>query len=162
MALPADRWGSFTLKKLELNTKSPPELRAISQSANLSIGSGCSGLFRTASIRVDWLPSPLMNVRCWGKSRRHLLSRSLSAFDPGCVKTPTPNLRVEFPSRFRRCRNQLHWQLLSEERQLRKQFWASLARAPFHTAWTRFGRCILLKRPRSAGKYPLLHPSDVE
>src|SRR5258705_13029907 len=33
----------------------------------------------------------------------------------GCVKTPTPNLCVEFPSRFRRCKNQLHWQLLSEE-----------------------------------------------
>ena len=31
-----------------------------------------------------------------------------SELNPGCVKTPTPNLRVEFPSRFRRCRNQLH------------------------------------------------------
>jgi len=39
----------------------------------------------------------------------------MSAKGPGCVKTPTPNLRVEFPSRFRRCGNQLHWQLLLEE-----------------------------------------------
>src|SRR6266852_9168441 len=77
----ADRWGSFTRKKLELNTKSPPELRAISQSANLSISSGCGGLFRAASIRVELAAVALMNVRCWGKSRRHLLSRSFSAFD---------------------------------------------------------------------------------
>ena len=34
---------------------------------------------------------------------------NLVANDPGCVKTPTLNLRVEFPSRFRRCGNQLHW-----------------------------------------------------
>src|SRR6266852_5807097 len=77
-----DRWDSFTRKKLELNTKSPPELRAISQSANLSISSGCGGLFRTASIRVELAAVALMNVSCWGKSRRHLLSRSFSAFDP--------------------------------------------------------------------------------
>src|SRR5271156_2517779 len=38
-----------------------------------------------------------------------------SGLGPGCVKTPTRKLRVEFPSRFRRCRNQLHWQLLSED-----------------------------------------------
>ena len=33
----------------------------------------------------------------------------------GCLKTLTFNLRIEFPSRFRRCGNQLLWQLLSEE-----------------------------------------------
>jgi hypothetical protein len=32
-----------------------------------------------------------------------------SALDPGCVKTPAPNLRVELPSRFRRCRSRLYW-----------------------------------------------------
>ena len=42
------------------------------------------------------------------------LLESMSASDPGCVKTPTRKLRVEFPSRFRRCKNQLHWPLLSE------------------------------------------------
>ena len=34
--------------------------------------------------------------------------------DPGCVKTPSFNLSVEHLSQFRRCGNQLHWQLLSE------------------------------------------------
>src|SRR6266446_9529929 len=77
-----DRWGSFTRKKFDLKAKSPPELRVISQSANLSISSGCGGLFRAASIRVELAAVALMNVRCWGKSRRHLLSRSFSAFDP--------------------------------------------------------------------------------
>jgi hypothetical protein len=32
---------------------------------------------------VELAAVALMNVRCWGKSRRHLLSRSFSAFDPG-------------------------------------------------------------------------------
>jgi hypothetical protein len=104
-----DRWGSFTRKKLEFNTKSPPELRAISQSANLSISSGCGGLFRAASIRVELAAVALMNVRCWGKSRRHLLSRSFSAFDPGCVKTRLSQGRAELfsqllsPKRSRWC-----------------------------------------------------------
>jgi len=34
---------------------------------------------------------------------------------PGCVKSPTANLRVESQSRFRRCRNQLHCQPMPEE-----------------------------------------------
>jgi hypothetical protein len=33
----------------------------------------------------------------------------ISAFDQGGVKTLTFISRVEFPSRFRRCGNQLHW-----------------------------------------------------
>jgi len=32
-----------------------------------------------------------------------------------CVKSPSFNLRVEHLSQFRRCRDQLHWQLLSED-----------------------------------------------
>jgi hypothetical protein len=42
-------------------------------------------------------------------------AKSPVAIDPGCVKTLTFNLRVEYPSRFRPCGNQMHWQLLSEE-----------------------------------------------
>src|SRR5258705_9014866 len=62
-----------------------------------------------------------------------------SAFDPGCVKTPTLNLRVEFPSRFRRCGKPIALATSVRRRQLRKQFCASLAQASFHTAWTRSG-----------------------
>src|SRR5882762_4086729 len=32
----------------------------------------------------------------------------MSVAGPGCVKTPTLNLRVEFLSQFRRCGNRLH------------------------------------------------------
>jgi hypothetical protein len=39
----------------------------------------------------------------------------MSALGRGCVKTLTLDLRVELPSRFRRCENQLHWQHLSAE-----------------------------------------------
>jgi hypothetical protein len=74
-----DRWEWFIRKNFEFNTESPPELRAISESANLSISSGFS---RAASIRVESAVVALMNVRCWGKGRRHLLSWSFSALDP--------------------------------------------------------------------------------
>src|SRR6266566_7472220 len=57
---------------------------------------------------------------------------------PGCVKTPTLNLRVEFPSRFRRCGKPIALATSVRRRQLRKQFCASLAQASFHTAWTQF------------------------
>src|SRR6266576_659182 len=50
-----------------------------------------------------------------------------------------PNLRVELPSRFRRCRSRLCRQLSFGGRQLRKQFRASFAEAHFHIAWTRSG-----------------------
>src|SRR5712671_6109526 len=40
--------------------------------------------------------------------RKSDLGAVRSAFDPGCVKTPTLNLRVEFLSQFRRCGNRLH------------------------------------------------------
>src|SRR5258707_5950654 len=63
----------------------------------------------------------------------------MSAFDPGCVKTPTLNLRVESPSRFRRCGKPIALATSVRRRQLRKQFCASLAQASFHTAWTRSG-----------------------
>src|SRR6266404_4576905 len=39
----------------------------------------------------------------------------MSALGPGCVKTPTLNLRVEFLSQFRRCGNRLHRRLLLRE-----------------------------------------------
>src|SRR5713226_4852955 len=39
----------------------------------------------------------------------------IDVIDPGCVKTPVFNLRVEIPSRFRRFANQQHWQPLPEK-----------------------------------------------
>ena len=66
----------------------------------------------------------------------------MSESDLGCVKTLTFNLRVEFPSRFRRCGNQLHWQTSVGRRQLRKQFCASLGQACFHTASTHLGNAL--------------------
>jgi hypothetical protein len=57
----------------------------------------------------------LWNVGFRGLERTSFGRGSMSAFDPGCVKTQTLNFRVEFPSRFRRCRNQSHWWLLLEE-----------------------------------------------
>src|SRR6266481_9906373 len=94
----ADRWASFTRKKLELNTKSPPELKAISQSANLSISSGCGGLFRAASIRVELAAVALMNVRCWGKSGRHCSAGAFQLLDPkrplGAGVSGGPSIRI--------------------------------------------------------------------
>src|SRR5450759_4884608 len=42
-------------------------------------------------------------------------ARPMSEVGPGCVKTPTLNLRVEFLSQFRRCRTRLHQRLLLGE-----------------------------------------------
>jgi uncharacterized repeat protein (TIGR03809 family) len=39
----------------------------------------------------------------------------ISWLGPGCVKTPTSNLRVEFLPQFRRCGNRLHRRLLLGE-----------------------------------------------
>src|SRR5271155_1284799 len=50
-----------------------------------------------------------------GEERTWLKQNLRSVDDPGCVKTPFSNLRVELPSRFRRCGSRLYWQLLSEE-----------------------------------------------
>src|SRR5712672_2249459 len=93
----------------------------------------------------------------------------MSPFDPGCVKTPTLNLRVEFPSRFRRCGKPIALATSVRRRQLRKQFCASLAQASFHTAWTRSEHSELSELQRSAryvrqiSEKPLLfwHPSLV-
>ncbi len=41
-----------------------------------------------------------------GVERKFDLEAVRSALDPGCVKTPTFNLRVEIPSRFRKFENQ--------------------------------------------------------
>jgi hypothetical protein len=40
---------------------------------------------------------------------------NMSGLGPGCVKSPSFKLRVEYLSQFRRCGNRLHWQLLSED-----------------------------------------------
>jgi hypothetical protein len=50
------------------------------------------------------MPTVFRDVRFKGQSGKHLLALSISEFDLGCVKTPTLNLHVEFPSRFRRCK----------------------------------------------------------
>jgi hypothetical protein len=54
-----------------------------------------------------WLHRPMLrNVK------KVLANPEPSTHDPGCVKTPTLNLRVEFLSQFRRCGNRLHRRLL--------------------------------------------------
>src|SRR6476659_2188576 len=63
----------------------------------------------------------------------------MSPFDPGCVKTPMANFRVELPSRFRRCKSRFVLATTFGRRQLRKRFCVSLARASFHTAWVKTG-----------------------
>ena len=50
-----------------------------------------------------------------GVQRKSVATSPTSQFDPGCVKTQTLNLRVEFPSRFRRRANQSHLLLLLAE-----------------------------------------------
>ena len=60
----------------------------------------------------------------------------MSSFDPGCVKTPMSNLRVELPFRFSSIWESIVLPTSSGRRQLRKQFCASFAQARFHTAWT--------------------------
>jgi hypothetical protein len=51
------------------------------------------------------------------KGSRHIskILRTRAGGDPGCVKTPTLSLRVEFLSQFRRCGNRLHRRLLLGE-----------------------------------------------
>src|SRR5258708_17885178 len=72
-----------------------------------------------------------------GEERTSNISGLRSAKGPGCVKTPTLNLRVEFPSRFRRCGKPIALATSVRRRQLRKQFCASLAQASFRTAWVK-------------------------
>src|SRR5437879_5834795 len=59
--------------------------------------------------------------------------------DPGCVKTPMANFRVELPSRFRRCKSRFVLATTFGRRQLGKRFCASFAQASFHTAWVKTG-----------------------
>src|SRR5437016_1117507 len=75
-----------------------------------------------------------------GAKRKTFAPLSFSGFEPGCVKTPTLNLRVEFPSRFHRCGKPIALATSVRRRQLRKQFCASLAQASFHTAWSQTGQ----------------------
>jgi hypothetical protein len=71
------------------------------------------------------MPTAMRDVRSRGQSGKHILAVSLSGFDPGCVKTPMPNFRLEFPSRFRSSRNQIALAASVGSRQLRKQFWGA-------------------------------------
>jgi hypothetical protein len=41
----------------------------------------------TSPFTPSRLPTVLSDVRYWMNSRRHLLAKSISGFDPGCVKT---------------------------------------------------------------------------
>src|SRR6266550_4221976 len=75
-----------------------------------------SGWQRTASTNGISRPAPSV-CRLLQQNRHKTDMPNLTmnvAFDPGCVKTPSFNLSVEHLSQFRRCGNQLHWQLLSE------------------------------------------------
>ena len=58
-------------------------------------------LFAVHTWRETDMPKDLGDVRCWVNSGKHVLALSFSGFDPGCVKTPTSNLRVESLSRLR-------------------------------------------------------------
>src|SRR4029078_1749617 len=101
----------------------------------------------------------------------------MSAKGPGCVKTQTLNLRVEFPSRFRRCGNQSHWQMLlavgnrennSEHPRLRRVFTQPRSKAenlnssicfPLFTQQRTFLRTAALRPeavvpPRTLGYWP--------
>src|SRR6266849_2964797 len=53
---------------------------------------------------------------------------------PGCVKSPSFNLRVEHLSQFHAYGKQIPLVTSARRWQLRKQFCASLAHATFHTA----------------------------
>src|ERR1700716_4539812 len=70
-----------------------------------------------------------------GGHRKSSAHAQNDAIDPGCVKSPSFNLRVEHLSQFHRYGNQLALATSVGRRQLRKQFRASLAQATFHTAW---------------------------
>jgi len=68
-----------------------------------------------------------------GTKRTYRSNLRMSVVDPGCVKTPTLNLRVEFLSQFRLVEPDCTSDFFGRK-QLRKQFCASLAQASFHTA----------------------------
>jgi len=73
---------------------------------------------------------------------------AMSALGPGCMKTLTVNLRVEFFVSIASMRKPTALATSVGKRQLRKQFCASLARARFHTASVKLGpRAVQLARP---------------
>src|ERR1039458_4853475 len=55
------------------------------------------------------LPSDQLYRTSNNEGHRVAVTLDTKVLIQGCVKTPAPNLRVEFPSRFRRRKNQLHW-----------------------------------------------------
>ena len=63
----------------------------------------------------------------------------MSGLGPGCVKTPTPNLRVEILISIRLIMRKRARTATFERSKRRKQFCASSACARFHT-WVIFGR----------------------
>jgi hypothetical protein len=72
---------------------------------------------RFTSLRPVWAYFAAVIVRCplLGVKQTSSGRWLMSPFDPGCVKTQTLNLRVEFLPRLRCSGNQLHQQHLLEE-----------------------------------------------
>src|SRR5258706_3043167 len=85
------------------------------------------------------LPSDQLYRTSNNEGHRVAVTLDTKVLIQGCVKTPTLNLRVEFPARFRRCGKPIALATSVRRRQLRKQFCGSLAQASFHTAWAQSG-----------------------
>ena len=85
------------------------------------------------------LPSDQLYRTSNNEGHRVAVTLDTKVLIQGCVKTPMPNFRVEFPSRFRSSRNQIALAASVGSRQLRKKFWGAQARARFHTAWVKSG-----------------------
>ena len=80
-----------------------------------------------------------MSSRNQARISRHCVpDERRSEIDPGCMKTLTCNLRLEIPSRFRRCKRNLHWRLYWKKA-IEKRILRALRSGEFHTAWTQSG-----------------------
>src|SRR5216683_3306912 len=75
--------------------------------------------------------------------------------EPGCVKSPSFNLRVEHLSQFHAYGKPIPLVTSARRWQLRKQFCASLAHATFHTA------CFSLTTPTQTSSTPVPYASPI-
>ncbi len=93
---------------LSINTSSRLLRRSMRSSAKAS--SRLSSNYSRAAVPAREIAMSPGVIRPASEAKQTLGKRVIrAAFDPGCVKTQALNLRVEFPSRFRRCGNQSYW-----------------------------------------------------
>ena len=98
-----------TFRRLENNDASSAQMSLVSQSGRALIEYMLSELAPQSGHAIS-------GKRCMTGLAVEVRQKSATSdMGPGCVKSPTLNLRVEFLSQFRRCGNRLHRRLLLGE-----------------------------------------------